>query len=248
MNRFLLSIIIPVYNEEAILAKNIKTLWDFCFKNFIDSEVVIIIADNNSTDRTAQIADELAAANPAIKHLFIPQKGKGLAIALAWRAEEADVYGFMDADLSTDLLALPLALREIKKGLSGQAGADIVIGSRFHQESMVARSLLRRFVSQGFRWFFKILFFIKLNDFPCGFKVINKEVRDNVPKNILDTGFFWDTELLVLADKQSFKIKEIPVFWVNDPMTNVRWQTYLQFLWEVVKIRWWLWRNAYGVK
>src|SRR3989344_5804854 len=94
---------IPVYNEEAILAKNIKTLWDFCFKNFIDSEVVIIIADNNSTDRTAQIADDLAAANPAIQHLFIPQKGKGLAIASAWRALAADVYGFMDADLSTDL-------------------------------------------------------------------------------------------------------------------------------------------------
>ena len=121
---------IPVYNEEAILAKNIKTLWDFCFKNFIDSEVVIIIADNNSTDRTAQIADDLAAANPAIQHLFIPQKGKGLAIASAWRALEADVYGFMDADLSTDLSALPLALREIRKGLSGRVGADVVIGSR----------------------------------------------------------------------------------------------------------------------
>ena len=218
-------------------------MWDFCFKNFIDSEVVIIIADNNSTDRTAQIADELAAANPAIKHLFIPQKGKGLAIALAWRAEEADVYGFMDADLSTDLLALPLALREIRKGLSGRVGADIVIGSRFHQESVVTRSLFRQFVSQGFRWFFKILFGSRLNDFPCGFKIVNKKVRDNVLKDILDTGFFWDTELLVLADRQGFIIKEIPITWreCHDPdrVSHVNIiKTSLNYLKQSFRLRW----------
>ena len=137
---------IPVYNEEAVLADKIQTLWDFCSKNLSADEVVIVIANNNSTDGTAQIAEQLSATNPAIKHLFIPQKGKGLAIASAWRKYWADLYVFMDADLSTDLSALPLALEEIK------LGADVVIGSRFHSQSRVERSSIflhlstRRFI------------------------------------------------------------------------------------------------------
>lgn len=228
---------IPAYNEEAVLAKNIRQLWDFCLNNLSADEIIIVIADNNSTDSTAQIAQELAAANPAIKHLFIPQRGKGLAIASAWRQYEADIYGFMDADLSTDLSALLSAVAEIK------SGSDVVIGSRFHQESKVERSLLRRFISQGYRWFFKTLFLMKLNDFPCGFKMVSKKVRDSVPKDILDTGFFWDTELLVLADRRGFKIKEIPITWreYRDPnrVSHINiFKTSLNYIKQSFRLRW----------
>ena len=228
---------IPVYNEEAVLADKIQTLWDFCSKNLSADEVVIVIANNNSTDGTAQVAEKLSAANPAIKHLFIPQKGKGMAIASAWKNYEADIYGFMDADLSTDLSALPLAIGEIKKE------SDLVIASRFHKESIVERSLLRQIFSQGYRWFFKILFLMKLNDFPCGFKVANRKVRDMALEKISETGFFWDTEMLVLADKAGFKIKEIPITWreCHDPnrLSHVNiLKTSLNYIKQSFRLRW----------
>ncbi len=200
-------IALPVYNEEIILAKNVQTVLGFCRSNLVNDDFIIIIANNNSTDQTAKIADELSLQNQELKHLFINQKGKGLAISSAWQKYEADLYCFMDADLATDLSALLEATRAI------QLGVDLAIGSRFHPQSQVERSWQRRFVSQCYRLFFKTLFNLKINDFPCGFKMITRQVRDQVLQNILNKGFFWDTEMLVLADKQNFKIVEIPVIW-----------------------------------
>lgn len=207
-------IALPVYNEEIILAQNVQTVLDFCRSNLANDDFTIIIANNNSTDQTAKIADELSLQNQRVKHLFVDQKGKGLAIALAWQKYEADLYCFMDADLATDLSALPEAIRTIK------SGADLAIGSRFHPQSQVARSWLRHFVSQCYRLFFKTLFNLKINDFPCGFKVITCQVCDMILLDILNKGFFWDTEMLVLADKQNFKIVEIPVIWCEQNDKN----------------------------
>lgn len=201
-------IAIPAYNEALILEKNIKKLLDFCSADFLKADdVVIVIANNNSSDNTSSIADSLASLYPTVEHIFIPQKGKGLAISTAWNKYEADLYCFMDADLATDLSALGEAIIQI------QTGADIVIGSRFHKLSQVQRSGLRKFISQCYRLFFKTLFKIKVNDFPCGFKIITKKVRVEILKDIVSTGFFWDTEMLVLANQKGFKIVEIPVIW-----------------------------------
>ncbi|MDO8669471.1 MAG: glycosyltransferase [Candidatus Buchananbacteria bacterium] len=200
-------IALPVYNEEFILAQNVQVVLDFCQKNLIGDDFIIVIANNNSTDQTAQIAHQLSSQNQKIEYLFIPQKGKGLAIASAWLKYEADLYCFMDIDLATDLSALPRAIDKIK------AGADLVIGSRFHPKSQVKRSYFRRFVSYSYKLFFKSLFNLQINDFPCGFKIISRQARDLILPNILNTGFFWDTEMLVLADRQGLSIVEIPIIW-----------------------------------
>ncbi|NCN07789.1 glycosyltransferase [Candidatus Falkowbacteria bacterium] len=200
-------IALPAYNEEFILTDSVKKIIDFCFNNLVNDQFVIVIANNNSTDKTGQIADNLSLSYSNVEHLFIGQKGKGLAIASAWSKYDADLYCFMDADLATDLSALIIAIKQIKSGL------DLVIGSRFHKQSQVTRSWQRKFISQCYRWFFKILFLLKINDFPCGFKVVTRNVRDSLLSEIENQEFFWDTELLVLANKQGFKILEIPVIW-----------------------------------
>lgn len=207
-------IVLPVYNEEFILVKNVQSVLDFCLHNLAGDQFTIVIANNNSTDQTAKIADELSSSSPNIEHLFINQKGKGLAISSAWQKYEADLYCFMDADLATDLSALVEAIREIR------LGADVVIGSRFHKKSQVQRSWVRKFISQCYRLFFKTLFKLKINDFPCGFKVITRRVRDSILSQVLNQGFFWDTEMVVLADRNNFKIVEIRVIWCDHVDNN----------------------------
>lgn len=200
-------IAIPAYNEALILANNSQILLDFCQKNIAPDEFVIVIANNNSSDQTGRIADQLAHKHTAIKHLFLAQQGKGLAIAAVWQKYEADIYVFMDADLSTDLSALPQLISGLKNG------ADAVIGSRRHSQSQIKRSLLRRFISLSYSRFFKVLFKTKISDLPCGFKAVNRQIRDEVLPQVKNTGFFWDTEFLILAEKKGFIIEEIPIAW-----------------------------------
>jgi glycosyltransferase involved in cell wall biosynthesis len=200
-------ITIPVYNEELVLEKNIKKLFEFCVSNLADREFIIVIVNNNSSDRTGTIADELSTKYREVEHMFISSKGKGLAISSAWKKYDVDAYFFMDVDLATDISAIPEALKEI------ELGTDVVIGSRFHRDSKVDRTIGRKIISHCYRLFFKTLFKVRANDMPCGFKVINKKVRNEILGDIKDTGFFWDTEMLVLANKRGFDIKEIPIIW-----------------------------------
>ena len=119
-------IAIPVYNEEVIIIKTMETLRDFCEKNLRNYDWRVIIADNNSTDRTAEIAKKSEKESGGkITYKFVAQKGKGLAIKESWKNFNADFYVFMDADLATDLSALPVLIKEM------EAGNDLVIGSRF---------------------------------------------------------------------------------------------------------------------
>jgi len=235
-------IAIPAYNEALILKRSIKKLFQFCADHLNEIEsVIIVIANNNSTDETEVIANILAEKYDAVEHIFIPQKGKGLAVATVWQKYEADLYVFMDADLATDLSAWPEALAQI------EAGAEVVVGSRFHKKSLVQRSWQRRLISQGYRWFFKTFFWLKINDFPCGFKMVTRPVRNQVVPEILNRGFFWDTELLVLAHKHGFKIVEIPVIWSEFAIDGRKSQvnlipTSLNYIKESIKLRWRLWK------
>ncbi|MFA6255221.1 MAG: glycosyltransferase [Patescibacteria group bacterium] len=202
-------IAIPAYNEESILEKSVLKLLAFCQQNLSD-DWQIIIADNNSKDRTSVIGKDLAAKFPAVKYLFVSQKGKGVAIKTAWRQDSADIYCFMDADLATDLAALPQLISGIKEG------NDLVIGSRFHPKSKVVRSLGRKLTSQAYRLVLKIILALKINDAPCGFKAINQKVKENLLDLINNQQWFFDSELVILAEKKGYKIKEIPISW-QDP-------------------------------
>jgi len=202
-------IVIPAYNEENILAATIAKIVDFCQKNLtIDWQVVI--ADNQSTDQTGIIGQKLARQYPAVSYLFVGQKGKGAAIRSGWQKNDADIYCFMDADLATDLSALPRLIGEMAKG------NDVVIGSRFAKGSRVKRSTIRQLFSLGYRLVLKILLATKIKDTPCGFKAINNRVKKNILALVKNQEWFFDSELVIMAEKQGYKIKEIPVAW-HDP-------------------------------
>jgi len=180
---------------------------NFCLANLKDIEFVIVIVDNNSIDQTGAICKKLSMEHREIEYIFVSTPGKGIAISSAWQKYDADYYCFMDADLATNLLALPVAILKAKQGF------DVVVGSRFHKQSKVERSVFRGVISQCYRVFVKVLFNLKINDIPCGFKLVSRGVRDGVLSEILDKSWFWDTEMLVLADKKGFSMAEVPVVW-----------------------------------
>lgn len=208
-------IAIPAYNEEKIIKENILQLNKYLEANLLTDDYLIVVADNNSTDQTAQISKELAAQNEKIDYFFVAQKGKGLAIKSAWQnyVNDFDVFVFMDADLATDLSALNNLIRELKNG------AEMAIGSRYLKDSQVKRTFLRRLFSLAYRLFLKIFLSTKIKDFPCGFKAVNQKVVKNIIPQIKNTTWFFDTEMVYLAEKQGYKIKEVPVKW-HEPRTK----------------------------
>ena len=205
-----INITIPAYNEEAVLKNNIINLASFCDTNLTD-DWLIVIANNNSNDSTALIGENLIKQNPKINLLNLTQKGKGLAIKAGWEIFSADYYVFMDADLATNLEALPRLIENLKQG------NDVTIGSRKLKQSKTQRSPIRKIVGWGYREVIRILLNLKLTDFACGFKGINEKTKQTILPKIKDREWFFDTELLYLAQQQGLKIKEIPVQWTETP-------------------------------
>ncbi len=202
-----INITIPCYNEEKLLAKNMLLLFSFCQKNLTKDQWEIVIVNNNSTDKTAVIGKKLAEKIKEINYIFLPQKGKGRAIKAGWQAFPADIFIFMDADLATDLSALPRLIQEIKNK------ADLAIGSRFHPQSQTKRKLSRKIFSWGYSQLRKILLHSRLQDTPCGFKAINQKTWQTIVPLIQNQEWFFDSELVLLAEKKGFIIKEIPIKW-----------------------------------
>lgn len=200
-------IVLPIYNEELVLEKNTRKVLDFCRENLGGDEFKIVLADNKSDDRTGEIGKWLAEEENEVDYFFIPQKGKGIAIRNVWQKYDSDSYVFMDADLATDLSALPALVEAIK------SGNDLAIGCRGHKDSKVKRSFLRGLVSFGYRLVLKIFLKLKIIDIACGFKAVSRRIRDEVVPQIKDEKWFFDHEMVILAEKQRYKIKEVPVVW-----------------------------------
>ncbi|MBN1326013.1 glycosyltransferase [Candidatus Falkowbacteria bacterium] len=229
-------IVIPVYNEEKIIVKNLKKLYDFAQTNLTAYNYKIIIADNNSSDRTATLVKEIEKSYPLISYEFFVKRGKGLAVMRTWQKyqNDFDIFAFMDADLSTDLSALPLLINSII------TKNDIVIGSRYQKGASVQKPLVRHILSLGYRTILHLLLDTKINDFPCGFKAINKKILEQIVPLIKNDQFFFDTELVYLAEQRNFMIEEIPVKW-SEPrskseskinLKSVSWR-YLKEVWRI---------------
>jgi len=223
-------IVIPCYNEEAILEKNINQTLE-AIKD-IPRDIKIVISDNNSKDKTAEIGKRLAEKNNNVEYVFVEEAGKGAAIMEAWKRHDADIYGFMDADLATDLSALPLAL-------DGFENFDAAIGSRRIAGADVKRELHRKISSAMLNLF--VRFFLKTNikDTPCGFKLFKRSLVEKIVPQVKDRKWVFDTELLILAERVGFKIKEIPVKWEEKGERGSRVniyptiREYLKKIWEI---------------
>jgi len=208
--------VIPVYNEEHVLSQSVETLRAFLGERLKPHRWRILIADNASTDGTLKVAQALAERYPEeVAWLHLDQKGRGRALRAAWLASDADILSYMDVDLSTDLNAYPLLAQAIINGY------DIAIGSRLSSESMTTRSPRREFISRAYNLIIKASHFSHITDAQCGFKAISREAAHALVPLVQNQEWFFDTELLLLAEKFGYRIKEIPVQWVEDSDSRV---------------------------
>lgn len=207
-------VVIPVYNEEHVLARSVATLRDF-LKNNLDKQWRIIIADNASTDRTWEVAQGLDKEYPEVTSVHIDQKGRGRALRKVWLESDSDIVSYMDVDLSTGLDAFPRIIQAIEEGYG------VATGSRLLGQSKVKRSFKRELTSRGYNFIIKALFFTKWHDAQCGFKAVSRKAVDELVPLIQNQEWFFDTELLLLAGMKGYRIKEVPVTWVEDTDTRV---------------------------
>jgi len=203
-------IVVPVRNEERDLGPSIRRLTGFLRESF-PFTARVTIADNGSTDATWAIADTLARELPEVRAVRLELPGRGRALRAIWSQSEAEVLAYMDVDLSTDLNAL---LPLVAPLLSGHS--DLAIGTRLARGSRVIRGPKRELISRGYNLLLRTLMGARFSDAQCGFKAIRRDQARALLPLTRDTGWFFDTELLVLAERAGLRIHEIPVDWIDD--------------------------------
>ena len=209
-------VVLPVYNEEAALERSVRALHLFLTENLLH-DWRIVIADNGSQDQTGAIARRLAEELPNIVVKQIPDAGRGRALTQAWLNSDAQVLSYMDIDLSTDLSSFPRLV-----SLVADQGYDLAAGTRLGPGTETTRSLKREVLSRGFVLLINLLFQTRMRDTQCGFKAIGREAAQKLLPLTRDRGWFWDTELLLLAEKGRWKVHFLPVRWVEDKDTRVK--------------------------
>lgn len=210
-----LDIVVPVYNEQKDLATSIERLHSYLGAH-IPYTSRITIADNASTDQTWTIAVGLCDRLPGVRAVHLDLKGRGRALREVWTTSEADVLGYMDVDLSTDLAAL---LPLVAPLLSGHS--ELAIGTRLSRGARVVRGPRRELISRTYNLLLRTTLAARFSDAQCGFKAIRADRARELLPAVEDSGWFFDTELLVLAERRGLRIHEVPVDWVDDPSSSV---------------------------
>jgi glycosyltransferase involved in cell wall biosynthesis len=232
----LVEVVVPLHNERDALAGQIATLTDYLERSF-PLRWRVVLADNASTDGTDALVRELAAAHERVHALVLPRQGRGGALRAAWLASDADIVAYMDVDLSTNLASfLPL----VAPLVSGHS--HLAIGTRLRRESQVDRQPKRELLSRGYNLLVRALLRTHFSDAQCGFKALRRDVAQQLVPLVRDDGWFFDTELLALAERNDLRIYEVPVEWIEDLDSRVRIPSTvaddLRGLWRVRRSLW----------
>ena len=210
-----LDIVVPVTTRKSSWRRTSSSCRASCDAGF-PLRWRITIADNASTDSTWAIATALAARDHQVRTLHLGQKGRGRALRVAWTHSDADIVAYMDVDLSTRLEALLPLVAPLMSGHS-----DVAIGSRLAPGSRVVRGPKREFISRTYNQILRLVLRTQVRDAQCGFKAMRADVARRVLPMVEDNTWFFDTELLVVAERAGFRIAEVPVDWVDDPDSRV---------------------------
>ncbi|GIJ31369.1 glycosyltransferase [Micromonospora sediminimaris] len=210
-----LDVVVPVYNEEVDLGPSVRRLHAHLAEHF-PYPFRITIADNASIDGTPAVAEALTVELPEVRVRHLSAKGRGRALRAAWSASDAPVLAYMDVDLSTDLAAL---LPLVAPLISGHS--DVAIGTRLARTARVVRGARREVISRTYNLLLRGTLAVRFSDAQCGFKAIRADVARELLPLVQDTGWFFDTELLVLAQRAGLRIHEVPVDWIDDPDSRV---------------------------
>jgi glycosyltransferase involved in cell wall biosynthesis len=211
-----LEVVIPVHNEELALEDSVRRLHGY-LSEAIPFSWRIVIADNASADATPDIARRLALALDHVGTIRIERKGRGAALRAAWSHSSARVVAYMDVDLSTDLRALLPLVAPLLCGHS-----EVAIGTRLATGSRVIRGPKRELISRSYNHVLRAALRAKFSDAQCGFKAVRADVLPELLGAVRDQGWFFDTELLVAAQRRGMRIHEVPVDWIDDPDSRVQ--------------------------
>ena len=212
----LVDVVIPVLNEERALPGCVESLRQFLKVN-LPYNFRIVIADNGSHDLTPIISSSLSEEYPEVTWIRLEMRGRGRALKKAWEESDADILCYMDVDLSTDLTSFPILVKAI-----WEDKFDLAVGSRLMSQSVVRkRSIKREFTSRSYNLLIKAMFMTKFSDAQCGFKAVSKSAAADLLPLVKDKSWFFDSELLILAEKNGYHIKDIPVLWIDDPDSRV---------------------------
>jgi glycosyltransferase involved in cell wall biosynthesis len=203
-------IVIPVYNEHVALEGSVRMLHAYLSVTFPFTWQITIV-DNASTDGTLQVARRLMYELPEVGAMHLPAKGRGRALRTAWLASHAKVLAYMDVDLSSDLSALLPLVAPLMSGHS-----DLAIGTRLHRAARVRRSAKRELISRSYNRLLRLVLRARFSDAQCGFKAIRADAAHQLIPLVDDQEWFFDTELLVLAQRHGLRIHEVPVDWIED--------------------------------
>lgn len=229
-------LVIPVYNEEHQLKATVDSLTGFLRTEALSEyRVKLVIVNNGSTDGTASLAMALAKRYQQVSFMNLREKGRGRALLAAWQESKADIVSYTDADLSADLAYFPLLLEAIARD-----GADIAIGSRLKQGARVrGRTLMREMMSRTYNLLLRWLFQTSFTDAQCGFKAMDRKKFELLRPHIRNRNWFFDTELLVIAQKTGMKIAEVPLSWRDDPSSTVKIsKTAVEDLFGMLRLIW----------
>jgi glycosyltransferase involved in cell wall biosynthesis len=232
------TVVFPAYNEADVLDDNIKKVMQ-TLDSFTDS-YEIIIAEDGSTDGTNKLATNLAKKNFHVKHIHGKKRlGRGTALKNSFKKSLGETLVYMDLDLSTDLSHLKDLIAAINK-----EGFDLATGSRFLSESKVNRSGTRNLASGSYNLIVRKLLGSKIKDHQCGFKSFKRDPLLLLLDEVEATHWFWDTEILVRANRRGYKIKEIPVLWKSGKETKVRlFKDSVTMFWQALSLWWRLKKN-----
>ena len=233
-------VVIPVLNEAHVLAQSVAKARQF-LGDQLPVQWRVVVVDNGSTDGTDRVALDLVRQHSDVRFLQLSERGRGRALRYAWSSSDADVMCYMDVDLSTELPALPRMIKAIMVD-----GFDLATGSRLLAESRTTRSFKREFISRCYNLFVRLVLGTSFSDAQCGFKAISRRVATTLMPEVKDEAWFFDTELLALAEKRGYRLADLPVEWIEDDDSRVK---IVKTAWEdikgVMRIRVKLWREAF---
>lgn len=228
-----LLITLPCYNEELVLEKNTKTILNYAEKNLLNYDWKVLILDNSSDDNTHHIASGLSQKDARILTDQCFRKGRGAALSMAWQKHRGyDTYAYMDIDLATDIKDFKPLLAKIDDGY------HVAVGSRYIPGADIKRSPKREFLSRVYNVLLKLFFNVKFRDAQCGFKAYDGQTVADIIPRVEDTGWFWDTESMILAQRKGYKIAEIPVKWqeVRDEIRESKVSPFVEVVRQLVNI------------
>ncbi|MCW4005920.1 MAG: glycosyltransferase family 2 protein [Candidatus Bathyarchaeota archaeon] len=231
------SVVFPAYNEVDFIDAAVQQATQAL--NAFTSSYEIVIAEDGSSDGTAELSETLAQKHPYIKHVHREQRlGRGTALNNAFKQCSGEVFVYMDLDLATDMQYLKPLVEAVTL-----EGYDFATGSRMLPESKVERSFSRGISSKTYNWLVRNMLGSKLKDHQCGFKAFKREPTLTLIEEVQANHWFWDTEILVRAARNGYKIKEIPVQWRSGRQTKVNLFKDSYNMGKQVLNLWWQFKN-----